>query len=720
MDHKGIGDHSYYQEETTIFFPRLVRKSNDGYRRTWIIISSALLLTFIIFTGKFLRIGDSGENKVYDSLVLDDVSALPTKILDVDLPKASNTNTSCSFFDCFNVYKCGSRGNKLQVYVYPLRTFLDSSGKSVAGQMSRQFYEILHAIVSSKFYTSNPLEACIFVPSIDMLNQNKLKLHQVSQALNSLEFWNNGENHLIFNMIPGSVPEYHTVIEASLGKAMIAGAGSSSLTHRTGFDISIPVYSSLMMDSRKSTFHSRTWLVVLSQININEAFEHDFIELQATHPNDVLLVGPCLQYNPMNNSIRCSGQNVYKYTDILQSATFCLVVRGARLGQSILLEAMAAGCIPVVIADSLVMPFSGFIDWVRAAVFIPETQILTIVQTLKKISQKRVIEMQKNCLWLWEKYFRSMEKITMMTLEVIEDRVFPHLSRDYTYWNPQLESNHISPLFVPVTAPKIRGFTAVILTYDRLDLLFSLIGQLAKVPSLSKILIIWNNQHKDPPHPSKWPKVTKPLKVIQTKENKLSNRFYPYDEIETEAILSLDDDIVMLTVDELEFAYEVWREFPDRIVGFPSRTHTLDNKTNYWKYESEWTNRISMVLTGAAFHHKFWTYMYTTAMPGDIKSWVDDHMNCEDIAMNFLIANITGKAPIKVTPKKKFRCPECTNTEMLSADLTHMVERTQCINRFSDIYGTMPLRSVEFRADPVLFKDHFPDKLKRFKEIGSL
>lgn len=52
------------------------------------------------------------------------------------------------------------------------------------------------------------------------------------------------------------------------------------------------------------------------------------------------------------------------------------------------------------------------------------------------------------------------------------------------------------------------------------------------------------------------------MKVIQTKENKLSNRFFPYDEIETEAILSLDDDIIMLTADEVEFAYEV---FLDRL-----------------------------------------------------------------------------------------------------------------------------------------------------------
>lgn len=34
-------------------------------------------------------------------------------------------------------------------------------------------------------------------------------------------------------------------------------------------------------------------------------------------------------------------------------------------------------------------------------------------------------------------------------------------------------------------------------------------------------------------------------------------RFYPYDEIETEAVLAIDDDIVMLTADELEFGYEV-------------------------------------------------------------------------------------------------------------------------------------------------------------------
>ena len=47
------------------------------------------------------------------------------------------------------------------------------------------------------------------------------------------------------------------------------------------------------------------------------------------------------------------------------------------------------------------------------------------------------------------------------------------------------------------------------------------------------------------------------IKVLQTPQNRLSNRFYPYAEIETEAVFSLDDDITMLSTDEIEFGFQV-------------------------------------------------------------------------------------------------------------------------------------------------------------------
>lgn len=71
----------------------------------------------------------------------------------------------------------------------------------------------------------------------------------------------------------------------------------------------------------------------------------------------------------------------------------------------------------------------------RAAIFVREVDILLIIQQLKKISPQRVAEMQEQNAWLYDRYFSSMEKITETTLEILADRVFPHLTRDYTHWN---------------------------------------------------------------------------------------------------------------------------------------------------------------------------------------------------------------------------------------------------------------------------------------------
>lgn len=46
-------------------------------------------------------------------------------------------------------------------------------------------------------------------------------------------------------MLPGDVPLYSTVMDVNVGKAIIAGAGFDSWTYRTGFDVSLPVFSPL-------------------------------------------------------------------------------------------------------------------------------------------------------------------------------------------------------------------------------------------------------------------------------------------------------------------------------------------------------------------------------------------------------------------------------------------------------------------------------------------
>lgn len=42
-----------------------------------------------------------------------------------------------------------------------------------------------------------------------------------------------------------------------------------------------------------------------------------------------------------------------------------MVLRGARLGQAALSDVLQAGCVPVLLADSYILPFSEVLDWKR-------------------------------------------------------------------------------------------------------------------------------------------------------------------------------------------------------------------------------------------------------------------------------------------------------------------------------------------------------------------
>ncbi|XP_058383090.1 exostosin-2 isoform X2 [Diceros bicornis minor] len=595
--------------------PALIPRMKTKHRIYYITLFSIVLLG-LIATGVFQFWPHSIESASDWSVEKRSVRDVPLVRLPADSPVPERGDLSCRMHTCFDVYRCGfNPKNKIKVYIYSLKKYVDDSGVPVSSTISREYNELLTAISDSDYYTDDIGRACLFVPSIDVLNQNTLRIKETAQALAQLSRWDRGTNHLLFNMLPGGPPDYNTALDVPRDRALLAGGGFSTWTYRQGYDVSIPVYSPLSAE----------------------------LDLPEKGPG--------------------------------------------------------------------------------ASVIVPEEKMLDVYSILQSIPQRQVEEMQRQARWFWEAYFQSIKAIALATLQIINDRIYPYAAISYEEWNdpPTVKWGSVSnPLFLPLIPPQSQGFTAIVLTYDRVESLFRVITEVSKVPSLSKLLVVWNNQNKNPPEDSLWPKIRVPLKVVRTAENKLSNRFFPYDEIETEAVLAIDDDIIMLTSDELQFGYEVWREFPDRLVGYPGRLHLWDHEMSKWKYESEWTNEVSMVLTGAAFYHKYFNYLYTYKMPGDIKNWVDAHMNCEDIAMNFLVANVTGKAVIKVTPRKKFKCPECTAIDGLSLDQTHMVERSECINKFASVFGTMPLKVVEHRADPVLYKDDFPEKLKSFPNIGSL
>lgn len=143
-------------------------------------------------------------------------------------------------------------------------------------------------------------------------------------------------------------------------------------------------------------------------------------------------------------------------------------------------------------------------------------------------------------------------------------------------------------------------FTIVMLTFERESVLMDSLQRLKGLPYLNKIVIVWN-ANRMPENRVKWPNLGVEIVVVKAEKNSLNNRFRPYDVIETEAILSMDDD-VHLRHDEIVFGFRVWRESREKIVGFPGRYHAWYQ--NEWMYNSNYSCELSMVLTGAAFFHK--------------------------------------------------------------------------------------------------------------------
>lgn len=115
-----------------------------------------------------------------------DLSTVAKFELETDAELARQRNENCSYWDCFNIYRCGEH---LSIYVYPLIDYHDvqhPNAPSSLSILSKEFFELLKVLVESPYYTADPTQACLLVPSIDTLNLKRIDPATISKALASL------------------------------------------------------------------------------------------------------------------------------------------------------------------------------------------------------------------------------------------------------------------------------------------------------------------------------------------------------------------------------------------------------------------------------------------------------------------------------------------------------------------------------------------------------
>ena len=98
------------------------------------------------------------------------------------------------------------------------------------------------------------------------------------------------------------------------------------------------------------------------------------------------------------------------------------------------------------------------------------------------------------------------------------------------------------------------------------------------------------------------------------------------------------------SVQEFEFAFDVWNKNKDSIVGYQPYSHkTVDSVGRNHQY-----NMMSskMMLMKSDF-----LYAYSCLLPSQIHHYVDQHPDCLDVAINMLTSGMTGAAPLLVDNK---------------------------------------------------------------------
>ncbi|KAK2660079.1 hypothetical protein Ddye_006612 [Dipteronia dyeriana] len=248
----------------------------------------------------------------------------------------------------------------------------------------------------------------------------------------------------------------------------------------------------------------------------------------------------------------------------------------------------------------------------------------------------------------------------------------------------------------------------------RIPLLQSIASAYSASPIVSSVLVLWGN-------PSTSNKIlsqlsrnlslsslgTASISLIRQSTSSLNARFIPRSSIRTHAVLICDDD-VEIDRESFEFAFRVWQSNSDRLIGTFVRSHDVDLSRREWIYTVH-PDKYSIVLTKFMILKNNYLWNYTCgggATMAETRRIVDEMRNCEDILMNFVVAEEANAGPVMVGAERVRDWGDSRNennggrglgSRISSVGLSsrrseHRKRRGRCIMEFHRVLGRMPLR----------------------------
>uniref|UniRef100_A0A5S6R374 Exostosin GT47 domain-containing protein n=1 Tax=Trichuris muris TaxID=70415 RepID=A0A5S6R374_TRIMR len=619
---------------------------------------------------------------------------------------------------CFDYSRCQRR--PLRVYIYPR---MNSSGD--VEPTSESYEKILQAIRDSKFYTEKPKEACLFVLPWDTLSRDNLSPFYVTNMRAKIKsipqgMWNNGVNHLIFNLYSGTWPNYDLAdLGFDPGKAILAKASFSTRQYRRNYDISLALFHQILplrgprptADNDPSlapswvSAPSHYLLVFKGKRYVFGIGSETRNALYHLHNNrDVIMLTTCKHGKDWkrNQDERCAIDNAmydrWTYEELMQNSSFCLVPRGRRLGSFRFLEALEKGCIPVILSNDWVLPFSEVIDWSQATVRADERTLFQIPSTLRFMNPSTVDRMRLQARHLYRLYFASVDKIVDTVLQIIQDRIWSWEKRSRLIWNSGIAGSRYHlvdfsdrlqdfPFYVK-PAESTRLTAIVVCSRPWHEGMPSLIEELARSKFVDEVVLLCSQPNGGFSHVKMLPIPVKLLfgeniSLLEVAKNASTS------------LIAVCSDWFPITSGQVDHAVELWRWIPYRLVGFDAVDMEYLSIGKRWSLISRNESVPYSLLTGnAMFFHRYYSWIALDPPLKSTKELVLKNPDCWDVVLNYLVSEITGSAPLLLQTGKIRQRPASISAASLQSALSL---RQSCFNNLITSSDYLPFRRSSIR-----------------------
>ncbi|XP_055338110.1 exostosin-1-like [Paramacrobiotus metropolitanus] len=646
----------------------------------------------------------------------------------------------CTMQQCFDFQRC--RG-LFKLFVYPEDKFLSPIYKN-----------LLAALRASGYATENPEEACVFVLGLDTLDRDRLSDQYITNIderihLDPLvqKYWNNGRNHIIFNLYSGTFPDYfEDDIGFDIGYAILAKASMSTRKFRKGFDVSLPLFHNTLpvrgedagrlARSTRYPELARSYLVSFKGkrylYGIGSNSRNSLYHIH--NGKDIIILTTC-RHGKQSKELRderCDRDDSlydrYDYQTLLDNTTFCLVPRGRRLGSFRFLESLQAGCVPVILSNDWELPFTEVIDWNKAAVMADERLLTQIPSLLRSIHFDRILIYRQQTQLLWRQYFSSIERIVVTTLEIVRNRLAT-VRRAKDYWNkwPAMAMSQLTHIELDnfhrgfihnVHKPRLytkQNLTILVNVTSKQNLMgrfVRLLKVINRIGFVDKVIVFSPWKATTLSTLNSWTWLRTPFRVEDAQLNfsQLQQAFRK--QVSTEGVLLVQDDC-SFTWEDFEYGFHVWKSFPSRIVGYRAASHYWDEPSESWKYSDKLTNEYSLVFMKEAFFHVQYYGLLWHYKEKVVPNLPDI---CLDILLNFLAARITRVPPARLTRKM-------SDEDSITSDMDRywitVRQRSDCINELVQLFGYMPLLRSSVVYNPVLYKDNVSSYRKKYRQLEN-